>query len=77
MFTGIIECVGKVVEIKSSGSNKHFRVQSDISAELKVDQSIAHDGVCLTVTYLDGETHWVTAIDETLLKSNLNSWDVQ
>ncbi len=72
MFTGIIETVGKVSEIKSEGSNKHFRIASSISSELKIDQSISHNGVCLTVTKLGDGFHWVTAIKETLDISNLN-----
>src|SRR4051812_32681383 len=71
MFTGIIEAVGEVAEIRSEGTNRHFKIRSSISHELKIDQSVSHDGVCLTVTKLDPETHWVTAIDETLQKSNL------
>jgi riboflavin synthase len=74
MFTGIVESVGKVMEIRAEGANKHFKIQSKISEHLKVDQSIAHEGVCLTVTHLEGDCHWVTAIAETLLKSNLASW---
>ena len=73
MFTGIIESVGKIKEIKNEGSNLHFNIGSPISQELKIDQSIAHNGVCLTVTELSGDSHWVTAIDETLKKSNLGS----
>jgi riboflavin synthase len=73
MFTGIVEAMGEVLEIIPDASNKHFRIQSPIGHELKVDQSISHNGVCLTVTRLDGKSHWVTAIHETLLKSNLGS----
>ncbi|MEQ8245232.1 riboflavin synthase [Fulvivirga sp.] len=72
MFTGIIESIGTIRQIQTEGKNKHFQVVSDISKELKVDQSVAHDGVCLTVTKIDQDTHWVTAIDETLKKSNLD-----
>jgi riboflavin synthase len=71
MFTGIIETIGKVTSIQSEGRNKHFKIESSISKELKVDQSVAHDGVCLTVTKLEEGAHWVTAIDETLVRSNL------
>jgi len=71
MFTGIIEALGRVKEIKQDRSNKSFCVESNISQELKVDQSVSHDGVCLTTTRVDGNTHWVTAIDETLTKSTL------
>ncbi len=71
MFTGIIEALGQVREIKQDRSNKSFCIESSISHELKVDQSVSHDGVCLTVTRVEGNTHWVTAIDETLTKSTL------
>ena len=71
MFTGIIEASGKVVEINQEGGNKHFQIASQISHELKVDQSVSHNGVCLTVTKVLNGQHWVTAIDETLQKSNL------
>ena len=76
MFTGIIETVGEIVEIQSEDSNKHFLVKSKISNELSVDQSVAHEGVCLTVTKIDKRGHWVTAIDETLLKSNVAQWEM-
>lgn len=76
MFTGIVESKGKITEIRESGTNKHFCVESAISGELKVDQSVSHEGVCLTVTNLESGKHWVTAIEETLLKSNLNKWAV-
>lgn len=71
MFTGIIEALGKVKEIRKERTNKSFCFESPISNELRVDQSVSHNGVCLTVTKVDGATHWVTAIDETLSKSNL------
>ncbi|MEQ9404393.1 MAG: riboflavin synthase [Cyclobacteriaceae bacterium] len=73
MFTGIIETVGKVSELRKSGSNIDFKIESPISAELQIDQSISHNGVCLTVTAVEGNSHHVTAIDETLQKSNLGS----
>lgn len=71
MFTGIIEAFGIVRSIRQEGSNKHFLIESSISSQLKVDQSLSHDGVCLTVIKVEGNTHTVTAIDETLQKSNL------
>lgn len=71
MFTGIIETMGIVEEIRLNGSNKEFTISSAISDELKVDQSLAHNGVCLTVTSVENGKHQVTAIDETLLRSNL------
>jgi riboflavin synthase len=73
MFTGIIETMGIVEEIRLNGSNKEFTISSAISNELKVDQSLAHNGVCLTVTAVENGKHHVTAIDETLLRSNLGA----
>jgi len=73
MFTGIIETLGEVTRISKEGSNRHYTIQSAISHELKIDQSVAHNGVCLTVVALDAESHTVTAIDETLQKTNLAS----
>ena len=74
MFTGIIESTGEIIEIIESGSGRIFRVASPISNELKVDQSLSHDGVCLTVESLMDGIHQVTAIHETLRKSNLGNW---
>lgn len=71
MFTGIIETLGEVKNIKTEGSNLHFTIQSAISNQLKIDQSVAHNGVCLTVVGLTDDTHTVTAIQETLEKSNM------
>lgn len=71
MFTGIIENLGEVVSIEKDNTNIHFTVESDISKELKVDQSIAHNGVCLTVVKCNDKLHIVTAIAETLNKTNL------
>jgi riboflavin synthase len=73
MFTGIIETVGEVVSIKQEGTNRHFKIASRISNELKVDQSVSHDGVCLTVVWVGDGFHWVVAIQETLDKSTLGS----
>jgi riboflavin synthase len=73
MFTGIIESLGEIADIKVEGSNRHFRITSPIGNELKIDQSVSHNGVCLTVTKVDDNDHWCTAIDETLKKSNLGS----
>lgn len=73
MFTGIIETIGKVKNIEKENSNLHFTIESSISDLLKVDQSVSHNGVCLTVTSsADGE-HMVTAIQETLTKTNLDT----
>ena len=72
MFTGIIETLGKLTKIEKEGSNIHFTFESPITNELKVDQSIAHNGVCLTVVQLLGDNQYtVTAIDETLQRTNL------
>jgi riboflavin synthase len=76
MFTGIIEAIGNVEEVVLEGTNKHFRFSSPISQTLKTDQSLSHNGVCLTVTQADEKGHWVTAIHETLTKSTLGSWKV-
>ena len=76
MFTGIIESVGEILEVKEEGTNVHFLVRSEISNELKVDQSVSHEGVCLTVTELTENGHWVTAVEETMNKTNLSSWEV-
>lgn len=76
MFTGIIESIGTVKAIEKSGTNIDFTIQSPISHELKIDQSVAHNGVCLTVTALADDWHQVTAVEETLLKTNLNSLEV-
>src|ERR1700742_3414087 len=74
MFTGIIESLGKISTIDSKGTNKTFWIESPISRELKVDQSISHNGVCLTVEQVQETLHRVTAIEETLNKTNLGYW---
>jgi riboflavin synthase len=71
MFTGIIETLGKVTGLRRDQGNLHLTIASSISSEFKIDQSIAHNGVCLTVVVLAEGTHTVTAIEETLNKSNL------
>lgn len=71
MFTGIIENRGVVASLQKDQSNLHITVRSPLAQELKVDQSLAHNGVCLTVVALSGDTYTVTAIDETLKRSNL------
>ncbi|MFT4031482.1 MAG: riboflavin synthase [Siphonobacter sp.] len=73
MFTGIIEAIGEVTELIYEGTNVTFRIQSPLSHELKIDQSVSHNGVCLTVVGLGSDYHLVTAIDETLQKSNLGT----
>jgi riboflavin synthase len=74
MFTGIIEKTGVVKEITGNGTNKTFWVSSPISNELKVDQSLSHNGVCLTVEEVLEGIHRVTAIEETLIKTNAGQW---
>lgn len=74
MFTGIIEKTGIIKEIISQGSNKSFWVESALAPELKVDQSLSHNGVCLTVEEIANDMHRVTAIEETVLKTNLGNW---
>ena len=76
MFTGIIETTGEVLDIQEEGTNRHFKVGSPISNELKVDQSLSHDGVCLTVVEIGDGWHVVTAIEETLKRSKLGHWQV-
>jgi riboflavin synthase len=71
MFTGIIEGLGEVVAIQQEGENTHFSLKSSITNELKIDQSLAHNGVCLTVVAINGDVYTVTAIKETLDKSNI------
>lgn len=74
MFTGIVENTGKIISIEKKGTNASFWIESALSAALKVDQSLSHDGVCLTVEVVEGSKHRVTAIEETLRKTNLGSW---
>ncbi|HCL06170.1 MAG TPA: riboflavin synthase [Chitinophagaceae bacterium] len=74
MFTGIIESTGSITALEHNGSNISFWVKSSISGELKIDQSVSHEGVCLTVDALSDTAHRVTAIDETLKKTNLANW---
>ena len=76
MFTGIIETVGRVKNIIQDRSNMLIWIQSDFSSELKIDQSVAHNGVCLTVTEVEGDAYSVSAIDETLKRSNLGELEI-
>ncbi|MCJ8163596.1 riboflavin synthase [Pontibacter sp. E15-1] len=73
MFTGIIETLGHVATIQEENTNRHFTIVSSFTNELKIDQSVAHNGVCLTVVSINGDAYTVTAIDETLQKTNLSS----
>ena len=78
MFTGIVEKTAKVVKIEQDKTNFHFTLEVDFADELAIDQSMAHDGCCLTVVSVDKEKkqYVVTAMDETMLKTNLNTWKV-
>lgn len=76
MFTGIIEEVGEVTSIQKEAGNIHFTIASALSAGFKIDQSVAHNGCCLTVVAQNEKEHVVTAIQETLLKTNLGTWQV-
>jgi riboflavin synthase len=76
MFTGIIEQIGTVVAIEKEAGNIHFTIASALSSDLKIDQSLAHNGCCLTVVAQNEQEHVVTAIHETLLKTNLGSWEL-
>lgn len=76
MFTGIIETLGIVKEIQKDGDNLHLTITSDITKELKIDQSVAHNGVCLTVVAIDNNDYTVTAIKETIDKTTLGGWQV-
>jgi riboflavin synthase len=76
MFTGIIETLGTIQEIKNEKGNVHITVDSSITTELKIDQSVAHNGICLTVVELKDNSYLVTAIGETVQKTNLGNWIV-
>lgn len=76
MFTGIIEGLGEVIAIEKEGENVHFSIKSTFTNELKVDQSLAHNGVCLTIVNIEGDAYTVTAIKETLDKSSLGALQV-
>ena len=76
MFTGIIESIGLIKAIQKQGENFHYTVTSDISKELKIDQSVAHNGVCLTITSCNKLDHKVTAIKETIQKTNMSHWKI-
>ena len=76
MFTGIIETMGLIEAISKAGSNTSYTISSSITHELKVDQSIAHNGVCLTVETINNDIHQVTAIEETINKTNLANWQI-
>ena len=75
MFTGIIETLGTIKALKKEGENIHITVQSIITPELKIDQSVSHNGICLTVVNIDNDCYTVTAIKETIDKTNLSHWN--
>lgn len=76
MFTGIIETLGIIQDIQKDQDNLHVTVSSSLTNELKIDQSVAHNGVCLTVVAIEEDRYTVTAIQETILKTNLGSWNI-
>ncbi|WP_299776478.1 riboflavin synthase [uncultured Formosa sp.] len=76
MFTGIIENLGRVINLKSDQNNLHVTIESSLASELKIDQSVAHNGVCLTVVHIKDNNYTVTAIQETLNKTNIGSLKV-
>ena len=76
MFTGIIESLGTVKEVRQDQHNLHLTISATITPELKIDQSVAHNGVCLTVVAIDSDSYTVTAIRETIEKTNLGDWKI-
>ena len=76
MFTGIIESLGTVKEVRQDQDNLHLTISASITPELKIDQSVAHNGVCLTVVAIDSDSYTVTAIRETIEKTNLGDWKI-
>ena len=74
MFTGIIENLAKIISIKKSKSNLDITLSSSLTSEFKIDQSVSHNGICLTITNIDGNNYTVTAIEETINKTTINSW---
>lgn len=76
MFTGIIKELGVVQKIEKEGTNVHITIEAEMTTALKVDESVAHNGVCLTVVAIEGDQYTVTAIEETMIKTNLGTWKV-
>ena len=76
MFTGIIETLGVIENIKKSDTNLQITIKSSITPELKIDQSVSHNGICLTVVAIEADSYTVTAIDETIQKTNMASWKI-
>lgn len=75
MFTGIVESFGKIVKITAEQGNLHLWIKSTFTSELKIDQSVAHNGVCLTVVAIEGDMYKVTAIAETIEKTTIGDWE--
>jgi riboflavin synthase len=75
MFTGIIETLGLIREIRKEQENIHLTIESNITNELKIDQSVAHNGICLTVVAIDDKSYTVTAIKETIDKTSIGKWE--
>lgn len=76
MFTGIIETLGTINDLKSDNGNLQVTIKSEITNELKIDQSVAHNGICLTVVKIENDTYTVTAIQETIDKTNIANWEI-
>lgn len=76
MFTGIIEEIAQIVRIENQDNNIHFFIKSNITHQLKIDQSVAHNGICLTIVGIENDIYQVTAINETLKKTNASEWKV-
>ena len=76
MFTGIIETLGVIQEIEKDKGNIHITIDSSITAELQIDQSVAHNGICMTVVAINNDSYTVTAIGETVKKTNLSYWKI-
>lgn len=76
MFTGIIESIGEIISVKERNGVFDYTISSPVSSQLKADQSVSHNGVCLTVTSVEKDMHTVTAVDETIQKTNLKYWKV-
>lgn len=76
MFTGIIETLGEIVRVEKEATNVHFSVRSSLTHELKIDQSVAHNGCCLTVVKIEGDVYVVTAIQESIDRTNISDWQI-
>ena len=76
MFTGIVEQLAKIVDIKNSKNNLDITLSSEITSELKIDQSVSHNGICLTVVEINNKLYTVTAIEETINKTTIRSWKI-